>query len=483
MNQFHAPLEAKALSNGNLILNSQMEYGIAPQTDIQPEEFHPSLRPQAAFIRKAIEAGARGMGGVLTYATQECEADDVQDAMRHDIVTISEYPEVHPGDLVKSAHIVREYSAALTRYHLLCRLTAAEDLEAQDAILEEIATLKESVSNDSLSSKIAARSFDSLAQPEKPTPILQLIGKPLCTRGNIMNVQAPAKAGKSAVIESMISAIFNGNRQGPDTLSFVSENPLGHAVVHIDTEQSRYDHDSLVRKALRRAGITTPPPWFKSVSMADLSIQERKGGLLSIITKAAKEHGGIFAVFIDGVADLVLDPNDSEESFSMIGVLHAIAIRRNCAIITVLHENPSSDANGQGKTRGHLGSQLERKAECNLRLAKAVDGITTIWAERARHCHLPKNEGPCFTWNDELRMHTSCGTAGEIKSAAKREKQISDALKSFSGKDSMRHTDLVAATMEALNILERAAKTRIKDWLNEGIATKNQAGNYILSDV
>ena len=116
-------------------------------------------------------------------------------------------------------------------------------------------------------------------------------------------------------------------------------------------------------------------------------------------------------------------------------------------------------------------------------MAKAVDGITTIWAERARHCHLPKNEGPCFAWNDELRMHASCGTAGEIKSAAKREKQIGDAVKSFSSKDSMRHTDLVAATMEALDILERAAKTRIKDWLNEGIATKNQAGNYILSDV
>ena len=32
------------------------------------------------------------------------------------------------------------------------------------------------------------------------------------------------------------------------------------------------------------------------------------------------------------------------------------------------------------KGRGHLGSQLERKAETNLRLDN-VDGVTTIWSE------------------------------------------------------------------------------------------------------
>ena len=38
---------------------------------------------------------------------------------------------------------------------------------------------------------------------------------------------------------------------------------------------------------------------------------------------------------------------------------HQLAIEYDCVFMTVLHENPNSDF---GKTRGHLGSQLSRKA-------------------------------------------------------------------------------------------------------------------------
>jgi hypothetical protein len=182
---------------------------------------------------------------------------------------------------------------------------------------------------------------------------------------------------------------------------------------------------------------------------------------------------------MDGVADLCADPNDSEEAFDLVHELHALAIGHDCAIVTVLHENPGSES---GKTRGHLGSQLERKAECNLRLAKDTDGITTVWAERARHCHLPKNEGPCFAWNDAASMHTSCGTAGEIKSAAIRERLEADANTAFGEEDSFRHVDLIDAVCAAFDLKERAAKDRVRKWAAEGVILKNSLGKYQLAN-
>jgi RecA-family ATPase len=184
-------------------------------------------------------------------------------------------------------------------------------------------------------------------------------------------------------------------------------------------------------------------------------------------------------VFIDGVGDLAADPNDTAEAFELVQELHTLAITHECVIITVLHENPGSET---GKTRGHLGSQIERKAETNLRLAKDKDGVTTMWAEKARHCYLPKEQGPCFSWNDQEQMHTSCGTAGEIKTAANRAKMEEEAELAFDGEGLIRHTELMAAIGKALDLKEGAQKTRIKKWAAEGVIQKDKSGNYRLAN-
>jgi hypothetical protein len=333
------------------------------------------------------------------------------------------------------------------------------------------------ITGEALDALLSVRAFDFNAPPEKPVPILTLCGMPLCTPGNITNIQAPPKAGKSAALEAIIAAVFTDGRQGPDTLGFDARNPEGKALIHFDTEQSRYDHDSLVRRAIRRAKIEEIPPWFYSYSMADLDIRQRRAAIRHTMESAAKKHGGVFANLTDGIGEVCEDLNDPATAFDLVAELHTLAITFDCAIITVLHENPGSE---NGKTRGHLGSQLERKAETNLRLAKDKNGITTIWAERARHCYLPKEEGPCFSWNDAQSMHTSCGTAGEIKSAATRERMENEADSAFGGEDTKRHTDLVKAIMDAESIGEKAAKNRIRKWNENGVVRKTGSGLYQL---
>ena len=325
---------------------------------------------------------------------------------------------------------------------------------------------------------LTPRQFNPDHPPERPRPVYQIGDSVISSVGNLFNVQALPKAGKSSFLAALIAAPIVGNRIGPDTFGFTAENPEGKALIHIDTEQSAFDHDQLVRRSLRRAKADDAPPWLMSYCLTDLSIAERKQALLDAIDLANDLHGGVFVILIDGIADLCADPNDPAEAFALVGWLHTLAMTYSCAIGTVLHENPGSDS---GKTRGHLGSQLERKAETNLRLAKDVKGITAIWAERARHCHLPKESAVCFQWCDGAGMHVSCDDAKEIRSAAIREKLQDEAEKAFGGEDVMTYTDLVQASMEQFSILDRAAKGRVSKWASEGIITKTTDGRYRIS--
>lgn len=324
---------------------------------------------------------------------------------------------------------------------------------------------------------LAQRKFDFDTVPEKPVPVLLLGGVSLSTAGNLTNIQAPPKAGKSAVIGAILAAIMRGNNEAGDCLGFSSSNPEGKAVIHFDTEQSRFDHDALVRRSLKRAGIAAPPPWLLSYSLADVETGDRLKALLAILAEAEAQFGGIFAVIVDGVGDLCAALNDDVESFRLVSKLHTAAIQYEAPICTVLHENPGSE---QGKTRGHLGSQLERKAETNLRLSKDAAGITTIFTERSRHCQIPKSRGVCFRWDDLQGMHVSCGGAAEVRADAKQAAAEEEAARILKEGQSYPHGKLRDRISELLKLKDRAARNRIEHWFNVGIISKNDAGNYFL---
>jgi hypothetical protein len=213
-----------------------------------------------------------------------------------------------------------------------------------------------------------------------------------------------------------------------DTLGVSSSNPDGAAVIHFDTEQSRYDHHHAIMQALRRAGRQAPPDWLHSYSLADVGIDERRILFRHQLDAARKAHGAIHSAILDGIGDLCHDPNDSAEAFALVGELHKLAIDYDTTIICVLHENPGSET---GKTRGHLGSQLERKAESNLRMTKDADGITTVFTANSRHASISKEQGPRFAWNDEAAMHLTVDAVSTVKDSARREELRDVAVEVF----------------------------------------------------
>ncbi len=258
-----------------------------------------------------------------------------------------------------------------------------------------------------VSEKLACRAYDPTKKLEKPSPIFMLGGTTIATPGNLTALYSQAKTGKSAVVGACLAATMTNPTNGHDTLGISGPNYGKKAVLHFDTEQSPYDWQQLINTALKRVGATTPPEWLQSYNLTGVTARECCVLVEAAIRINKKRFGGIHSVFIDGIADLVVDPNDPDECFPLVTRMHALSIEHDTAIVLVLHMNPGVDTKG----RGHLGSQLERKCESNITLEKDGNDITKIFSTKQRGKSIKKDEAPSFRWSDDKGMHVSCPTA------------------------------------------------------------------------
>ena len=87
---------------------------------------------------------------------------------------------------------------------------------------------------------------------------------------------------------------------------------------------------------------------------------------LQLIEHALQKETGCGLVVIDGIRDLMLDINDPSESVSIINKLMQWSSIYNLHIHCVLHLNKSDD-----NVRGHIGTELNNKAETVLVIAKS----------------------------------------------------------------------------------------------------------------
>jgi hypothetical protein len=326
---------------------------------------------------------------------------------------------------------------------------------------------------------LIARKFAFENAPAKPAPVFTLCGQQIATAGNIISLYSQAKAGKSAVLSAMMAAAFSDDALC-DFLGFAAApNTAGRALVHFDTEQSRYDADQLIRRALRRADITgPPPPWLRSYWLTDIELGLRRALLRGELEAAAAACGGIYCALIDGVGDLVLDVNDIAETQNFVIELHALAIRYDCPIIGVLHENPGDK---HDKQRGHLGSQLERKAESNIRLLKDSDGITVIYTEKSRHANIPQTAGHRFRWCDEAAMHTTfeAGLKGRPDAHLGERHFVAEIFNCAAATGGLSWSQLHARICELAGLKEGGARRRFQKLLALGLIEKNSAGFYL----
>lgn len=324
-----------------------------------------------------------------------------------------------------------------------------------------------------LRERLAAVRFDANKPPPEPVPRLLLNGRDVCTPGNLTAIIAQTKAGKSAFIGAAVAAVIAAEQgiEDSDTLGWSAGAPAGKLLLHFDTEQSPFDHFRCIDRELRRVGVPRAPEWLRSYCCTGFSMMDLKAAVRLAVEDAVQSTAGVFAVVIDGVSDLVSSVNELQECAALVAELRELSVSADCPVICVIHDNEGPKKNGDA--RGHLGKELMRKAESNLRLTKTGD-VTVAYSEKMRRAPIFKEDGPRFRWCDERRMHVSAAFAPDPKLV----RLTGDV---FEEGGEIGASAAIRSIMELEACSNGTAKTRWRDIVRQKIVLKTEGGKYRLA--
>ncbi|MCI2124599.1 MAG: AAA family ATPase [Prevotella sp.] len=280
----------------------------------------------------------------------------------------------------------------------------------------------------------------------EPKYSLMLSGVGTLPRGDIQAIKAKSKNGKSFLCTVFVASIF-----GCNTFSFESKenNPT---VLYFDTEQNKRNTAKLARRVHTLLGwnIKENHEGFHAYSLRTMDTPERLPFIDEVITKRKPT-----AVFIDGIADLIENFNDVEQSTDLINHLMRLSAENDCCLCCVLHTNKGKDDSGM---KGHLGTMLLQKASDVFEVKK--DGSTFRVTET--DCRNQPIDDFAFSIDGHGIPFPSTTIAEDKK--LERLEGIKKILKEcFSTSDVLNYTDLVNAYHENGAVSVPTAKRAVKD--------------------
>ena len=127
------------------------------------------------------------------------------------------------------------------------------------------------------------------------------------------------------------------------------------------------------------------------------------------------------------------------------------------------------------KLRGHIGSELQRKAAAILSIEKDENPvISVVKALKVRDgspLDVPLMQ---FTWNKELAMHCYCGEKPREEKEKRKEKELLYVAQDiFSRQKHITYIDLCDQIQALLDVKERTAKSYIKFMREKEIIIKD----------
>ncbi|MFZ4861297.1 AAA family ATPase [Sphingobacterium sp. Mn56C] len=182
------------------------------------------------------------------------------------------------------------------------------------------------------------------------------------TLGNFSASTGKAKSRKTFNVISMVAAALRGKQ----VLQYkVKVPPTRPVILYCDTEQSKFHCHRLLSRIYKLIDYPTSEVHgnLKFISLREYPTKER----INIIEYALYKYAGRIALLIiDGIRDLVYDINNVTEATEITNKLMKWSQELNIHIHTVLHLNKGDD-----NTRGHLGTELNNKAESILQITKS----------------------------------------------------------------------------------------------------------------
>ena len=297
--------------------------------------------------------------------------------------------------------------------------------------------------------------------PEPPESIIAINEVSVGSTGNILAITGSEGSGKSNYLGALLAGTIANPDMEIETLGTdVSSNPTGRAVLFYDTEQSEAQLYKNVSQIVRRAKVNHPPAWFKTYGLVGMNRNDRLISILHSMDRYYYEYGGINLVVIDGVADLIDGVNDEESAVALIDELFRLAGIYKTVIICVLHLSPSGY-----KLRGHLGSEIQRKAAGILSIEKDDDKVNSIIKALKVRDGSPLDVPQLIIgWDEELKFHVLMEQpSAEMIQRHKYEELLKKASTIFDGNEMKSYSEIVSALEEVFSVNQSQAKNYLRD--------------------
>ena len=377
----------------------------------------------------------------------------------------------------------------LEPYHVFCLSLSLQGTKTEKDISDFFAlgkTAKDltSLLTDKLSSiythtimMLQSCEIDYENPPDASKSIVAVNGVPLGTQDNLLCITGGEGTGKSNYVAAILTGTLGTERLPAErTLGLeITPNPNGLAVLHYDTEQSEAQLHKNLGKTLQRASLKNVPKFYHSLYLASLSRKDRLKLIRESMDLFYHKHGGIHLVVIDGIADLIRSANDETESIAIVDELYRLAGIYNTCIICVLHFVPNGI-----KLRGHIGSELQRKAAGILSIEKDDNPeYSVVKALKVRDGSPLDVPMMLFGWDKAEDMHVYRGEKSkEDKEKRKTDELIAVVKEAFRNSFKLTYQELCEVLMRKMEIKERTAKKYIAYMKEQRILAQDTNGNY-----
>lgn len=304
---------------------------------------------------------------------------------------------------------------------------------------------KDDFSDEELESYLSKGEIKATDKVTIPPKILFVGDCTIATFGNFSVSTGKAKSKKTFNISAMVAAAVTNTT----VLNYRACLPEGkRKILYFDTEQSKYHCHNVLERIYKLSGLSVKKddPRLLFWGLREYTPKLR----IALIDYALRKHQEVGLVIIDGLRDLMYDINNGKEATDVMTVLMAWTSVYDLHIHTVLHLNKNDN-----NPRGHIGTELENKAETVLIISKNLQNNSI---SEVRPMHMRDKEFSTFAFHIDDNKLPVLDNGISVTVVKRREKSLVSLdnevhqeilSKAFKNNSPTRYSDLVEMVSRA----------------------------------
>ena len=304
---------------------------------------------------------------------------------------------------------------------------------------------KDDFSDEELESYLSKGEIKATDKVTIPPKILFVGDCTIATFGNFSASTGKAKSKKTFNISAMVAAAVTNTT----VLNYRACLPEGkRKILYFDTEQSKYHCHNVLERIYKLSGLSVKKddPRLLFWGLREYTPKLR----IALIDYALRKNQEVGLVIIDGLRDLMYDINNGKEATDVMTVLMAWTSVYDLHIHTVLHLNKNDN-----NPRGHIGTELENKAETVLIISKNLQNNSI---SEVRPMHMRDKEFSTFAFHIDDNKLPVLDNGISVTVVKRREKSLVSLdnevhqeilSKAFKNNSPTRYSDLVEMVSRA----------------------------------